>query len=271
MADSVILRDIQYRNHERQTIDILIPKKAVSDSGVILFIHGGGWTQGDKSDYFADAQHFCRLGYISATMNYRFASKSINFNHVLDDVTNALKTLKEKCAEYGYKLNKLILSGGSAGAHIALLYAYTKKETSPIPPVAACCYCPPADCTKEDFLMGNKGELESWKYEILSMVCDIEISKNTFLGELSQNALGRISPINYVDENCVPTAIFHGKNDELIPIMQIEDFVKKLSEFNIKHDFVIYENSNHALDQDPDSAIKAQDIIKQYAEIHFSC
>ena len=196
-----VLKDVPYGTHERQTIDILIPKKAVSDSGVILFIHGGGWIQGDKSDYFADAQYFCNLGYISATMNYRFVSKNRNVNHVLDDVTNALKTVKEKCVEHGYDLDKLILSGGSAGSHIALLYAYTKKEISPIAPVAACCYCPPADCTTEDFLMGEKGELKSWKYEILSMVCETEISKSTFHSEASQSALSRISPINYIDKN----------------------------------------------------------------------
>ncbi len=269
MTGSVILRDVKYGNHEQQTIDIFIPENVVSDSGVILFIHGGGWTQGDKSDFFADAQYFCSLGYISATMNYRFVSKNINANHVLDDVTNTLKAIKEKCAEYRHNINKLILSGGSAGSHIALLYAYTKKEISPIPPVAACCYCPPADCTGEDFLMGDKGEFEGWKYEILSMICDTDISKNTFCNEASQKALGRISPINFVDKCTVPTAIFHGKKDELIPFKHIMDFKKKLTEFNIKHDLVIYENSNHALDKDPDAATKAKETIKQYAETYF--
>ena len=264
-----VFKDFSYGTHERQKADIYIPEKPVSQSGLILFIHGGGWTEGDKSDHTPDAEFFSELGYICAAINYRYVSKSINIRHVLDDVTSSLNTIKQKCSEYGYNINELILSGGSAGSHIALLYAYTKKEVSPIKPSAVCCYCPPTDCTREDFLMGIKGEFESWKYGLLSQVCNADISKETLNNEASQKALSEISPINYVDENCIPTAIFYGKKDDLIPAKHIEDFECKLARAGIKHDFVLYKNSGHLLDKDPDAAIKARKIIKQYAELYF--
>ncbi len=263
-----VLKDVSYGSHERHKADIYIPENPVSESGVILFIHGGGWTSGSKEVHTPDAEHFANLGYICATINYRYASESIHIEHELDDVSAALEAIKKTCAEHGLNVNKLILSGGSAGAHLALIYAYTRKDSSPLPPVAICAYCPPSDCTKEDFLMGIKGEFESWKYEILSMVCNTRVDKKTFSNEDSQKALQRISPISYVDENCIPTAIFYGKVDELIPVGHIEEFDRRLTEAGVKHDLVLFENSNHALDKDPDASAQAKNIIKQYAEMY---
>ena len=70
----------------------------------------------------------------------------------LDDIDMCLAKVKSKAAEKGIKLNGVLLMGGSAGAHLSMLYAYARKETAPLPPVAVCAYCPPVDCSKADFL-----------------------------------------------------------------------------------------------------------------------
>ena len=53
-----VFNDFSYGTHERQKADIYIPEKPVSQSGLILFIHGGGWTECDKSDHTPDAEFF---------------------------------------------------------------------------------------------------------------------------------------------------------------------------------------------------------------------
>ncbi len=266
---SLIIKDIPYGDHERQKVDIFIPDNVRSETGLILFIHGGGWTSGDKTVHHPDADFFAQRGYICASMNYRYINDELNINHELDDITSAIAAVKKKCLESGFDIDKLILSGGSAGAHLALLYAYTKNHLSPVKPVAACCYCPPSDCTRKDFLIGIKGEFESWKYEILSKACGVTITKETLDDEDVQQALAKISPINYINERCIPTAIFYGKVDELIPMNHIIDFIGKLKEAGIKHDTVLYENSGHALDKDPEAASEAKEVISAYAEEYF--
>ena len=267
MKNDTVLKDISYGSHERQRLDILIPENPKSKSGIILFIHGGGWVEGDKSVHIEDARYFCNLGYISATMNYRYVSENINVFDELDDITSALKAVKTECRKYGFNLEKLLLSGGSAGAHLALLYAYTIKE-APITPVAACPYCPPVDCSKPDFLMGISGEFEDWKYGVLSKCCGIEINRENLLELQRQKTLKKISPQEYVTEGSVPTAVFHGRLDELIPFSHIESFINILNEKGVKNDLLIYENSGHALDKDPDKSIQAKAIIQKYAEIY---
>ena len=264
-----ILKDVPYGTHERQKVDIFIPENIKNKTGLILFIHGGGWVSGDKAVHHPDAEFFTELGYICATTNYRYVSENIHLDCEFEDITKALETIKDKCAEHDLNVTKLLLSGGSAGAHLALLYAYTKHNSSPILPVATCCYCPPSDCTRKDFLMGISGEFEDWKYDVLSKVCGVEINKKNLESESSQKALAKISPINYVKKSCIPTAIFYGKVDTLIPPKHITDFAKKLKEANIKHDLVLYENSDHALNKDPESSIKSREIIKAYAEMYF--
>ena len=267
--DSFIFKDISYGEHERQKLDIFIPGNLRCDNGILLFIHGGGWSSADKSVHSADAEFFCKLGFCAATMNYRYVSESISVFDELDDITSALRTIKEKCAEYDIDAKKVILSGGSAGAHLALMYSYTKQDEAPIKSVAACVWCPPVDCSASDFLLGVSGEFEDWKYDILSKCCAVKVTKNDFTDIKQQKALKRISPQEYVSEKCVPTAVFHGKSDELVPLDHIYKFIELLNKNGIKNDFLLYENSGHALDKDPDASIKAKNIIKDYLNMYF--
>ncbi len=261
--------DIEYGSHERHKVDIFIPKNVSYYSGIILYVHGGGWHMGDKSVHYDDVKHFSSLGYVCATMNYRFVSENISVFDELDDITSALKTVKSECLKYGFNAEKLILSGGSAGAHLALLYAYTRKEDSPVNPVAVCAYCPPVDCSKPDFLSGISDEFEEWKYDLLSKCCGVRLTKDNFFNAHQQEALKKISPVRYVSKNCVPTAVFHGSKDELIPFEHINSFMEMLGDAGVKNDLVLYKNSGHALDKDPEAPVCAKTVIKDYAEMYF--
>ena len=269
MDNFIVLKDIPYGSHERHKLDIFIPEAPKSNSGVILFIHGGGWVQGDKSGHHHDNDFFVKSGYITATMNYRYVDENTTVFDELDDITEALKTIKTECKKHGFNIEKSILSGGSAGSHLALLYAYAKAEQAPVTPVAVCVYCPPVDCAKPDFLLGISGEFEEWKYGVLSKCCGVKINRENLMNTQQQEALKKISPQEYVSEKCVPTAIFHGRIDELIPFSHIENFINTLTEKGIKNDLLIYENSGHALDKDPEVAQQTRVVIQDYAEMYF--
>ncbi len=263
-----LLNDISYGSHERHKLDIFMPDKVKSDSGIILFIHGGGWVDGDKTVHHPDAQYFCDRGYISATMNYRFISETLNVFDELDDITSALKTIKNECIAHGYNTEKVLLSGGSAGGHLALMYAYTRVNEAPLTPVAACVYCPGTDCAKPDFLFGISGEFEDWKYGVISKCCGLKIDKTNLMNIEQQDALVNVSPMKYVSSDCVPTAVFHGRKDELVPFEHTERFISILNENGIKNDLIIYENSGHSLDNDPETTLRTKEMIKHYAEMY---
>ena len=264
-----VLKNISYGNHERHKVDIYIPENPQKNSGVILLIHGGGWSNGDKSDYKNEAEFYASSGYICAAMNYRFVTEKINVFNELDDITSALNAIKGKCEECGFGVKNTILTGASAGAHLSLLYAYTRKCEAPVIPVAVGAFCPPVNCWAENFLMGIKGEFEEWKYSVISKCCGEKITKETLLKEQQQNALKKMSPQTYVSENCVPTAVFQGVSDELVPFEHVETFIETLKKSGVKNDFLVYENSGHALDKDPEKTEEAKNMILSYAKRYF--
>ena len=95
MHKFTILKDIPYGSHERHKLDIFMPENPKCTSGIILFIHGGGWVQGDKSGHHHDNDFFSNFGYITATMNYRYVDENTSAYDELDDITEALKAISQ--------------------------------------------------------------------------------------------------------------------------------------------------------------------------------
>ncbi len=264
--DITISENTAYGSHERHILDLYIPKTPKTDSGLILFIHGGGWMSCDKSAHTGDCKYWSEKGYICANMNYRYVDKQLTVFDELDDITQAMKKIKSICAERGRNLSRALLFGGSAGAHLSLMYAYTKAELSPITPVAVFCHCPPTHCHKPDFLLGADGEFEDWKYEVLSYCCGTTVSKETLLNADVQKKLLCISPVYYITDRVVPTGICHGAQDELVPCEHTRLFTEELEKNSVPHDLLTYPNSGHAMDKDPELNKQAKNLMEKYLE-----
>lgn len=262
----MFFKDISYGAHERNILDLAIPESAGRNDGMILIIHGGGWNSCDKSAHDKDVEFWSSLGFITATMNYRYVSAEIHIPDLLDDITKALGFIKEKCAENGHNVEKAMLMGGSAGAHLCMMYAFTRFEEAPIKPALIMDNCGPVDFTKPDFLIGINGQFEDYKYGVISDCVGRKITKENIVSEESRKALLEYSPICFVNENTVPIILGHGKLDDIVPFNQCEQLIEKLNSFGIENELIIYENSGHALDKDPDSVEKANEICRKYAE-----
>ena len=264
--DITVLENVSYGSHERHILDLYMPQTPKTDSGMILFIHGGGWTSFDKTAHTADCKYWSEKGYICATMSYRYVDSHLTVFDELDDITAAMEKIKSICAERGWNLSRALLSGGSAGAHLSLMYAYTEAERAPITPVAVFCQCPPTYCHSDDFLMGIKGEFEEWKYGVLSYCCGTTVSKETLHNADVQEKLLRMSPASYITGRVVPTGVCHGVQDEIVPYNHTLLFLDALEQKGIPHDLLTYPNSGHALDKDPQMDIQAKELMEKYLE-----
>jgi dipeptidyl aminopeptidase/acylaminoacyl peptidase len=114
--------------------------------------------------------------------------------------------------------------------------------------------------------MGLSEEFDDWKYGLISNCCGYTVTKETLMDESQQEALKRVSPCSHVSADCVPTAVFYGRYDELIPSTHTEDFVDLLKKFGVENEVLCYENSGHTLDKDPEVAEQSRNIITAYAE-----
>lgn len=123
--------------------DLYIPSSAFQRKNkynkIILNIHGGMWMGGDKEYYDEECKERTKLGYICATMQYNFIIREpapeYNIFRILDEITSVQEHIKQLLKDKGFDEKKLeiCLAGGSAGAHLSLLYSYWLGKSSPIP------------------------------------------------------------------------------------------------------------------------------------------
>ena len=152
-----VYKNYAYGSHERQVMDLYLPEENDGEVGLVLLIHGGGWIAGDKDGYEAALKTCCNdLGFAAAAINYRYISEKIDMYDIIDDIDASLAKIKETAASKGITINKVLLTGSSAGAHLSMLYAYSQKDTAPITPVAVVSNCGPTDLSDENFFFEVK-------------------------------------------------------------------------------------------------------------------
>ena len=252
----------------RQTYDLVFPKRASGSTGLVLCIHGGGWVEGSKSSYTKTiVQASEERGMACACINYRYVSETVNFSDLLDDITSALDAIKKKGAAYGVDFDRVLLTGISAGGHLSLLYAYTRKETAPIKPVCVVELCGPTDLEHEFYYSEENSITKAVGAEyfrnIIGNGVGHAISPDDF--DAARPALQRYSPIQYIDENTVPTVFGHGEQDEIVPYQNALDLDAKLTEYGVEHTFVSFPNSGHGC-EDKASMSKIMTLFFAYVD-----
>lgn len=255
---SVCYKDVSYGNAERQVMDVVFPANPEKEIGAVVYIHGGSWYHGDKSTFEGRIKTTSEaVGCISATMNYRFASKDVGFNEMLKDIDLALAKIKTMAEQKGLVCNKVILAGVSAGAHLSMLYSYAKAASAPIKPCAVVSYSGPPDLRSTPFITAV-GELnQSQTYTLMSY-----LTKTNFFAVSEaerRNALYKYSPVKYVNANSVPTLIVHGAQDEIVPVKDARAFAQRLSLIGVTNRYYELPDSGHSLTED-DYLLKKSDV-----------
>ncbi|MGN1295833.1 MAG: alpha/beta hydrolase [Bacilli bacterium] len=236
--------DLAYGGHERNKLNIYIPKNKASN-GLVLFIHGGAWISGDKKDYIDSCKFYSSYGYLSATMNYRYASEDVTCENILEDITSAIKFIKNYVSFYDIDLDGLMLGGHSAGGHLSLLYGYKCKDISPVPVKGIISLAGPTDLTHESYYTSETKDLA---YGIFSYLIGDKLNEEN--KESKRELLESISPLYYVSSDCAPTLIVQGDEDLIVNCENSYLLADKLKANNVPYELIIFPHSGHMLSGD---------------------
>jgi len=125
------------KDHERQKFDFW-QAKSDKPTPVVLLIHGGGWTGGDKRTYGANMiDPFLKEGISVAAINYRFIAQAMEqgveppVKACLHDAARALQTIRSKAKEWNVDPKRFGSTGGSAGACTSLWLALHNDIADP--------------------------------------------------------------------------------------------------------------------------------------------
>ncbi len=227
--------NVSYGDNPQQVYDIYLPAGRTStNTKTIILVHGGGWTEGDKTDMdgFIDLIQANHPEHAVVNVNYVLANASLGIpafpNQFLDLVTIVEKLTAEKeelqiTSEFG-------MIGTSAGAHLSLMYDSVYDDNDQVKFVAD--IVGPTDFT-DPFYQDNP----LFPLALAAFVDESQYPDGTNYAEAT-------SPVFNINGNTSPTAMFYGNQDPLVPLTNGNLLEEKLTDAQITNSYTIYDGGH---------------------------
>ncbi len=208
-------------------LHVFKPKGLLPDEKrpAIVFFFGGGWQGGDPKQFFEQADHFAKKGFVTFSADYRVRSrnKTTPFECVKDG-KSAIRWVRKHAAKFGIDPDRIVAAGGSAGGHVAACTgiidgheeAEEDLEISSLPN-AMILFNPVLDTTKKGY------------------------GANRFSAD-QQTAL---SPNHHIRKGLSPTIIFHGTADTTVPFENAKRFERLMKQAGNDCHVVAFEGAKH--------------------------
>ena len=259
------------------TLDIFLPDSgATKKYPVVIIIHGGGWVLGDKTletIYYMQCLKTELLAnrFAVISINYSLVGENIHLPAPVEDCKDAIRWVRAHANDYNLDTLNIGLWGGSAGGHLALLAAYTTNEQFPGDKELA------SHSARVNYVIDNFGPTELNSLFRMDAGCFSTFLVKVFIRKLNdireklvfamtgfhikkdkqkiKEINARNSPLGYISVNAVPTIIFHGDNDKVVPISQSRTLKQDLDKYSIKNEMIIVNKGDHGFNNIPNDEI----------------
>ncbi len=204
-------------------LDVYRPRGNQGPNPTLLYIHGGGWTNGNKESQVMSFMPWLEMGWSVVNIAYRLAEVA-HAPAAVEDARCALRWIYRNAEQYGFDRGNVVVSGGSAGGHLAL-------TTGMLPESAGLdAQCPGDRMRTWNIGPRNMDTLEvaaivNW-YGITDVVDLLDNGPGTS-GNFTEAWLGsapgkraraeRVSPMTYVRRDLPPIMTIHGDSDTIVP------------------------------------------------------
>ncbi len=218
------------------------PKRAA-----VIVVHGGGWVSGARGGTARWNEWLADRGYVVFDIDYRLAPPP-RWREAPDDVSCAVRWVKDHADQYGVDPDRVALLGYSAGGHLALLAAYSIGD--PAVPLsddvhdrrvaAVAAFYPITDLTAPFGRRRPRWPAAAATAQI------IEFLGGTALANADAARLA--SPVSHVASGVPPTFLVHGRRDQMVPVEQSQVLDTELDKAAAEHIYVELPGANHAYD-----------------------
>ena len=221
----------------------------------IVFFHGGAWNTQNIKQFQKQSIYFASRGMIAFIVEYRVTSihDSTPFQSV-EDAKSAIRYIRLNSKSLSLNPEKIAVSGGSAGGHLAAASANISKY----------------DNTNENLMISSKPNLlilfnpildttpDAWGYGSFMRRVGNKITDNPY----------EISPIHHISKKTPPTIILTGTNDNLVPVIKINEYKNIMTANNVRCDVVFYKDAEHGFfnrgEDFIDTVYKSDLFLKSY-------
>ena len=290
-SEGTTYRDLRYGDGTRNTYNLVIPTDKHPDA-LMLFIHGGSWTSGEKEDMEYEVHRYAKMGYATATMNYSRLGQdtldvsmpynSPSFESMVKEIYACVEAIKVKGKELGCDFKQMAIGGYSAGGHLAMLYATRYATTSPIPVKFQISWVGPADLDLlfpmdtvlvDKILSGEQSEdiqkqRQELKHFLQSITGEI-ITDDALSVEAIKNIRQTGSPLHYVSTTTPPAILAYGGKDGLVLSEHGDRMAMALQNSGVEQTLIVFPNSGHELGNDSECTARVIDTVVKYCKTYF--
>lgn len=246
-------------------LDLYQPHDSSLPTPVVMYVHGGGWAAGSKAEEMLWLLPYLQAGWAGVNVEYR-TSPIAAAPAAVEDCRCALRWLRRNARQYNLDLNKIAVTGASAGGHLALMTALVPDSagfdnhcladddqpwTGKIPeaPKVATVinWFGPTDLT--DMVRERRSYVVSWLGSPLGM----------------EELATRISPMRYVRPGVTPVLTVHGDSDPLVPYSQAVRLHEALKKSNVRNQLITVVGGKHGDFPEPD-VLKAYEAIQIFLQ-----
>lgn len=202
-----------------QKLDLCQPTTNERQTGLI-FIHGGGFAQGNRGQMLGYCKLFANGGFPSATISYRLTSQGHAYPKALNDVFEAITWMQNRGG-----IRKIVLIGYSAGATLALDAGLANGS-------------------------GVAGIVDVAGLSDFRTILEANVPqqlKSELKRYLNGASAAEASPLSDVSADDPPVFIFHGKKDHLVPVAQSVVLARKLQNAGVKVLFRVFDDAGHEI------------------------
>lgn len=253
--DVVFEPGIEYTNPDGQhlQLDLARPKQGDGPFPAILCIHGGGFRAGKRESYDVLCIRLAQQGYVAVTVTYRLAPK-YPFPAAVNDCKAAVRWLRANAAKYRIDLNRIGVTGGSAGGHLAQFLGVTAdiqefEGDGGNPEQASKVACVVNVYGPSDFTKSYGKSVDAAEVLPLFLGGNLETARRQHL---------RASPLYWVTPNAAPTLCIHGTQDKYVAHEQSVWLVDKLKSAGVEAELLTLDGAGHGFKgKDAETAEKA--------------
>ena len=254
-------RNIQYTGRGRRgRLNVYFRKDRPTGCPTLLQIHGGAWVIGNKDQQGIPLMlHLAARGWVCVAPNYRLSPRHHFPAHIVD-VKRAIAWIREHGAEYGCDPGFIVITGGSAGGHLAALAALTPNDPEFQPGFEE------VDTTVQAAIpyygvydMANETGTRPVRERVTRFLAPVVFRRR--FGPDTIDEFRRAAPLNRVNREAPPFLVVHGRHDTLVPVEEARAFVERLR--SVSQAPVVYAElpgTQHAFDVFP--SIRTGHVIR---------
>lgn len=238
-------------------LDLYAPEDASEPLPGLIFIHGGGWQSGDKSDYKYYTVRFAKRNCVAATIGYRHIGEA-KFPAAIEDAKCAVRWMRANAEKLHVNPGQIVVIGGSAGGHLALMAGYTADTGL--------------------FVNGGHEDASGAVAGVVDLYGPVDLTTpeartNSTVTAFFDHSYAEdpepyrlASPIHHLHPGAPPTLIIQGTIDDIMPVGQSDALAERLQALNVPYWYDRVEGYPHTMDVAPAINERVQWLISAFLD-----